>query len=144
MFASVLIIVLCSVLLAFWFRVSCVLLLRNYAEQSSGMQISIPANFNCARVQASLEGAGQLAPLHQLLNRDYQVLSYLVRHASAVKLESFEEKLLVWDYKTMQFWYRLTKTAAPEQARHALSEMASVLTILSSRIGQRAGVGAEA
>ena len=61
-----------------------------------------------------------------------------------MKLARVEEKLLVWDYKVMQFWYALTRTAAPEQARQALSEMASVLTVLSSRIGQRAGVSAEA
>ena len=44
----------------------------------------------------------------------------------------------------MQVWYSLTRTAAPEQARNALREMASVLGILAGRIGQRAGMQSEA
>lgn len=144
MFASVLIIVLCSALLGYWFRYSCILLLQNFAEQANSVQVSLQGTFNCEAVRESLPTAADLDPLQKLLARDYQMLTYLVRHASSVKLESFEEKLLVWDYKVMQMWYGITKTAAPDQARQALSEMASVLSILSSRIGQRAGVGVEA
>jgi hypothetical protein len=143
MFASVLIIVLCTALLAYWFRYSCILLLRNSIEEVGAMNPAMQGTFQSAEIQDRLQTA-ELDPLHAVLQRDYQVLTYLVRHASGVKLESFEEKLLVWDYKVMQFWYSVTKTAAPEQARQALCEMASVITILSSRIGQRAGVGVEA
>ena len=143
MFASVLIIVLCTALLAYWFRYSCILLLRNSAEQVGAMNPAMQGTFQSAEIQDRLQTA-ELDPLHAVLQRDYQVLTYLVRHASGVKLESFEEKLLVWDYKVMQFWYSVTKTAAPEQARQALCEMASVISVLSSRIGQRAGVGVEA
>ena len=143
MFASVLIIVLCTALLGYWFRYSCILLLRSSVEQVGAMNLAIQGTFQSAEIQGCLQTA-ELDPLHAVLQRDYQVLTYLVRHASGVKLESFEEKLLVWDYKVMQFWYSVTKTAAPEQARQALCEMASVITVLSSRIGQRAGVGVEA
>jgi len=143
MFASVLIIVLCSALLFYWFRYSCILLLRNSAEQVSGLNLAMQGTFQCADIQDRLRTA-ELVPLHAALQRDYQVLTYLVRHASSVKLESFEEKLLVWDFKLMRAWYWVTKTAAPKQAREALREMASVLTILSGRIGQRAGVAVEA
>ena len=144
MFASVLIIVLCSALLGYWFRFSCILLLRSSAEQLSTVSSAMQGTFKVAEIQEGLENGAALDPLHQLLSRDYQVLTYLVRHSSKVKLESFEERLLVWDYKVMQFWYGVTKTAAPEQARQALREMATVLTVLSGRIGERAGVSAEA
>ena len=43
----------------------------------------------------------------------------------------------------MRCWYRLTRTAAPEQARLALSEMASVLDVLAGRIGRQAGFANE-
>ncbi len=144
MFASVLIIVLCSALLAYWFRFSCILLLRNSAEEVSVTSPAMQGTFQRAAIQEGLQNNAPLDPLHKLLTRDYEVLTYLVRHSSRVKLESFEERLLVWDYKVMQFWFGLTKTAAPEQAREALREMATVLTVLSGRIGQRAGVAAEA
>ena len=141
MFASVFIIVVCSALLLYWFRYSCIVLLQNATEQARSLNLR--ATFQSVEIQDRLQTA-DLDPLHSILQRDYQVLTYLVRHASSVKLENFEEKLLVWDYKLMQFWYRVTKTAAPEQARQALREMASVIHILSSRIGERAGLGAEA
>jgi hypothetical protein len=142
MVASVFIVVLCSALLAYWFRYSCILLLRN--EEASSLASAMQGTFKGAAIQDGLNNGAPLDPLHKLLTRDYQVLTYLVRHSSRVKLESFEERLLVWDYKAMQFWYGITKTAAPEQAREALREMATVLTVLSGRIGQRAGVAVEA
>jgi hypothetical protein len=144
MFASVSIIVLCSALLAYWFRYSCILLLRNSTEQAGAVSLAMQGTFKCGAIQEGLQNGEPLDPLHKLLAADYQVLTYIVRHSSRVKLESFEERLLVWDYKVMQFWYGVTKTAAPEQAREALREMATVLTVLSSRIGQRAGVAVEA
>lgn len=143
MFASVLIIVLCSGLLAYWFRYSCILLLRSEVGQIPSLGLAVQGTFSFAEIQEKLGSAAQLDPLHSALQRDYQVLTYLVRHASRIRLESFEEKLLVWDYRVMQFWYKLTKTAAPDQARQALREMASVLNILAARIGQRAGLGSE-
>jgi len=144
MIASVLIIVLCSALLAYWFRYSCILLLRNSVEEVSAISSAMQGTFKCAAIQDGFENGAPLDPLHQLLTRDYRVLTYLVRHSSRVKLENFEERLLVWDYKVMQFWYGVTKNAAPDKARKALREMATVLTVLSGRIGQRAGVVFEA
>jgi len=44
----------------------------------------------------------------------------------------------------MQSWYRLTKWAAPGQARRALGEMADVLNALVGRIGEQTGVRTEA
>jgi hypothetical protein len=44
----------------------------------------------------------------------------------------------------MRAWYRLTRTAAPAQARRALGEMSEVLGILVYRIGEQAGVRSEA
>jgi hypothetical protein len=43
----------------------------------------------------------------------------------------------------MQAWYRLTRTAAPTQARRALGEMSEVLGVLVHRIGEQAGAGNE-
>jgi hypothetical protein len=144
MFASALIIVLCSALLAYWFRYSCILLLRNSEEQAGCINVAMQGTFKCSAIQEGLQNGDPLDPLHKLLAADYRVLTYLVRHSSRVKLESFEERLLVWDYKVMQFWYGVTKTAAPDQARNALREMAAVLTVLSGRIGERTAVAAEA
>jgi hypothetical protein len=130
MLASILIIAFSLVLFVYWFRYSCLLLLRNgveHAEAESG-------RFNYAYVRQGLKSGMALDPLHASLQRDYQVLTFLLQHATSLELEQLECKLLVLDYKLMRGWYRLTKSAAPEQARRALAEMADILSVLVSHI----------
>jgi len=140
MFASVLIIVFSVVLMAYWFRYSCALLLRNAAESRGAFADS---RISVGEVQRRLESGEDLDPLHRSLNRDYRVFKYLVEHASGLELETIEDRLLVADYKVMQFGYRLTRTMFPTHARHALSEMASILDVLVRRMGEQAGLRSE-
>jgi hypothetical protein len=86
----------------------------------------------------------ELDPLHRSLERDYRVLTYLLEHAAGLELEQLEYRLLVLDYRAMQGWYRLTKWAAPRQARLALAEMADILGVLVGRIDEHAGIRREA
>jgi hypothetical protein len=138
MVPSFLIITISFVLLVYWFRYSCLLVLRNNSEQPTPPALN--SQFTFRDVQKRLRTESHLDPLHHSLNRDYQVLTYLLDHASGLELANFEDRLLFWDYKAMQWWYRLTKTAAPGQARRALREMACVLGILVGRMGTRAGL----
>jgi hypothetical protein len=141
MLASVLIIVFSVVLFAYWFRYSCILLLRNSAAPATS---PVDARFHFIQVQQGLKNDLELDPLHKSLQHDYQILAYLLQHAAGLELASFEDRILVLDYKVMQAWYRLTRTAAPTQARRALVEMSEVLGILVHRIGEQAGVRNEA
>ena len=141
--ASILIIAFSLVLLVYWFRYSCILLVRNQADVLSSRMVA-DERFHVGEVRALLRSGEQLDPLHTSLQRDYQVLTYLLQHAAGLELDSFEDRLLVLDYKVMQWWYRFTRIAAPVQARQALSEMASVLDILAVKIGERAGAHNEA
>ena len=116
MFASALIIGFSLVLLVYWFRYSCALLLRSRSELAV---IAPDPRFNFGEVQQRLSAASDLDPLQQSLRRDYEVLIYLVEHASGLGLESIEDRLLVCDYKLMQLQYRLTRTLLPAQARRS-------------------------
>ena len=144
MIASFLIIGFSVLLLAYWFRYSCILLLRSHAERAASVFAAPDTRFCFAEVQARLRTAEVLDPLHLSLQRDYEILIYLLQHASGLSLESFEDRLLVLDYKVMQWCYRLTRIAAPQQARHALFEMASILNVLAQKMGEQAGVQTEA
>jgi len=141
MIASVLIIGFSLILLVYWFRYSCILLLRNEAEQETRAR---DIRFHVAEVHARLQTEQELDPLHHSLDRDYRVLIYLLEHAAGLELRSIEDRLLVLDYRVMNCWYRLTRTAAPEQARRALSEMASIVGVLVRRIGEQASLRTEA
>ena len=127
MVASILISVVSLVLLSYWFRYSCLLLLRNRAEQATASQAT-----------------GDLDPLRRTVERDYQLLTYLCRHAAGLADQSLEDRILILDFKLMRVWFHLTRTLAPVQARNALSEMAAVVAILGQRIGEQAGLQAEA
>jgi hypothetical protein len=72
------------------------------------------------------------------------MISYLLRHAPDLGLQSFEDRLLVLDYRVMQCYYRFTRTLSPLHARRALAEMATVLEILAQKIGAQAGLRSEA
>jgi hypothetical protein len=139
MIASVLIITFSLVLFVYWFRYSCLLLIRRDAEQPI-----VADRFNFSAVHQGLKAGLALDPLHQALDRDYRILTYLLEHAAAgLELERLEYRLLVLDYRVMQAWYRLTRSAAPQQARLALSEMADILNALFARIGPHAGANNE-
>ena len=137
MFASFLIIAVSVVLLIYWFRYSCIMLLRDAAEHATGNALD---QIRVQELRERLRNEPDLDPLHVAIQRDYQLLSYLLQNASGLELNAIEDRLLLWDYKLMRCWYRVTRTIAPEQAREALSEMATVLSVLSGKIGERAGV----
>ena len=140
MIASVLIITFSLVLLIYWFRYSCLLLLRSRADQPA----VAAERFGYGSVQQGLKAGLALDPLHQSLERDYRILTYLMDHAAGLELEQLEYRLLLLDYRVMQAWYRLTRSAAPQQARRALGEMADVLHVLVGRISEQAGLRSEA
>jgi hypothetical protein len=138
MVASLLIIAVSLVLLVYWFRYTCLLLLRN-AESDALVRSDGHLLFHKVQEELDLNRENALDPLHQALNRDYAVLTYLLEHASPIEgLRSFERRLLTLDYRVMRVWYRMTRSAAPDHARRALDEMARVVEFLAFRMSERA------
>jgi hypothetical protein len=129
MITSVFIIAISVVLFVYWLRYSCVMLLRNAQERTQASTVD-DERFSIASVRERLKTHGDLDSLERALERDYHVVTYLIEHAADLELASIENKLLVIDYKLMRVWSHVTRTAAPEQSRKALAEMASVLGVL--------------
>lgn len=144
MLASFLIIGFSLILFVYWFRYSCILLLRNYSADESPADTPADSRFSFAQVRERLEGTPELDPLRQSLDRDYRMISYLLQHAPDLGLQSIEDRLLVLDYRVMRCYYLATRVMAPPQARRALAEMAQVLGILAQKIGAQAGLRGEA
>jgi len=141
MIVTILILAISVGLLVYWFRFCCLGLLRNSAEEP----LLVPGNrFNFPGVRERLQTESDLDPLQQSLDRDYRIVSYLLRHAAGLGGQSLEHRLLLMDYKLMQAWYRLTRSAAPKQARKALSEMTAILGCLAQKMGEHAGLRAQA
>jgi len=96
--------------------------------------------FAVEQIRQSVLTATELEPLKLMLERDYRLLAYLQDHAAGLGLHSIEDRLLVLDYQILQYWYRLTRTVAPDFARRALAEMSDVLLIFVRRITPEANL----
>jgi hypothetical protein len=137
MFASVLIIGFSLILLVYWFRYTCILLLRNSGAEGT-KPVNLRLNFQNLQDALNAGSGASLDSLHRALDRDYAVLIYLLEHAASLNLNPFERHVLAFDYRLMRIWYRLARLAAPAQAGTALAEMASIVHFLAHRIGGQA------
>jgi hypothetical protein len=144
MVGGILIIAFSLALLIYWFRYSCILILRSQAAAIESHAAKQDSRFNFFKVQESLKSQAPLDPLQESLDRDYRVLTYLIEHAAGLELATLEDRLLMLDYRLMQRVYQLTRTLAPEQARRSLAEMATVVGILAHHLGEQAGTHSEA
>jgi hypothetical protein len=144
MVAGVLIIAVSLALLIYWFRYSCILIMRSQMTAHEPAAAAESSQLSYSKVQESLQAEGTLDPLLESLDRDYRILTYLLEHAAGLELATLEDRLLMLDYRIMQRVYRITRTLAPERARRSLSEMATVLGILSQRLGEQASARSEA
>jgi hypothetical protein len=143
MITGVFIIAISAILFIYWLRYSCVMLLGSARERAEMSRVA-DERFSVSSVWERLKTEGDLGSLERALERDYTVVTYLIEHAADLELASIENKLLVLDYKLMRVWSRLTRTVAPEQSRKALSEMASVLSVLVSQMGEQSPAQTEA
>jgi len=143
MIAGVFIIVISVVLLTYWLRYTCVLLLRNAEERAAAAPV-LDDRFSVSSVIERLKTETELDPLERALERDYHVVTYLIAHAADLELASVENRLLIMNYRLMRVWSRMTRSMAPEQSRRALSEMASVLRVVVYQMGEQNDLEMEA
>jgi hypothetical protein len=142
MIVSIIIAVFSSALLLYWFRYSCILMLRNSSLETSTM--AVDSQFSCRQVKELLRGDAQLDPLERALERDYRLATYLIEHSAGVDFNSVEDRLLALDYRVMRWYFRITRSASPRRARRALAEMADVVGVLAGRLDERASLQSEA
>ena len=136
MAASIMIIAFSLILLVYWFRYTCLLLIRN-AQQDAGNPAPTDARLGYPQVAEQLRSqAVELDPLQAALDRDYAILTYVLDHAVGLDSNPLERHLLSADYRLMGLWYRIIRFFSPAAARMALTEMATVVGVLSQRMGQ--------
>jgi hypothetical protein len=141
------IITVSSVLLfAYWFRYTCLLILSAKTTRDFAGQVANANQLGFLEVQAQLRAsAGNLDILRDTLDRDYAVLSRLLKQAGDSSFEgsSLEQSMLALNYRVMSAVYRVTSTFSPAAARKALDEMSLVVAHFANAMGQQT-VGAAA
>jgi hypothetical protein len=139
---SILIIVVSLALFSYWFRYTCVLILSAKTSRDYAAEI---ANANQLRFLETrthlLRGpkAIQLDQVYESLDRDYTLITYLLRHASARLAvdHSLENHILMIDFRLMSAWYGIVHKVSRRKARGALLEMSSIVGHLANTMGER-------
>ncbi len=129
-------------LFGYWFRYTCVLILsarttRDYAGAvAAANQLSFPEIQSVLREHA----VANLDGLKASLDRDYAVLTYLLKHAAsrASAEDMVEKRMLNVHYRLMRVWYGVTRNLAPSAAYRALEEMTSVVAHFANTMGAQA------
>jgi hypothetical protein len=139
MVSSILIIVSSLVLLVYWFRYTCILILNTKATKDYSLDVAARNNLSFPQVTASLREGAELDPLRLSLEREYRLLTYLLRHTTGAQIAglTIEQRMLLIDFKLMRLWYALMRPLAARQARAALEEMSRVLGHLANAMGER-------
>ena len=149
MLVSILIIGVSLTLFLYWFRYTCVLILSAKTSRDYAAQIASANQLTFLETRDHLMDESSAAPLeniHRSLDRDYRLLTYLLRHGSSDGSpgRSLENRILMIDFRLMSIWYWLTRRVSSQRARYALLEMASIVSHLANTMGERISVGSAA
>jgi hypothetical protein len=135
-----LVIIACSLLLlVYWFRYTCLLILNTKSAVREASEFPYPRRFS---VETALDGGANsraMGDIGELLARDYRLLTYLLRHTAGLEVGglTLEHRLLMLDFRLMQLWYGLARLLFPQQARTALKEMSEIVAYFGSAVGER-------
>jgi hypothetical protein len=135
-------------LFAYWFRYTCLLILSAKTTRDYAASVATANQLGFLQVQSLLRDAGS-ADLDQLkdsLDRDYKVLTYLLKHAAEPPGgdAAIEKRMLEINYKLMGTWYAAARRISPVAARRALDEMCTVVAHFANSMGERSMAGAAA
>jgi hypothetical protein len=132
-----------SLLLAYWFRYVCLLVLTAKPPRDYGVLAASANQLSFPTVQGMLcrASAADLVLLGKMLDRDYQVLSYLLKHIASppAGMAAIETRMLAIDYQLMRWWFRTTSRSSPTIALGALNEMLHIVAHFANAMGERMG-----
>lgn len=140
-----------ALLLAYWFRYTCLLFLSAKTACDYAGDVAMANQLAFLDVQARLRQGSfvDLDPLHRSLERDYTLITFLLKNVapsteSAVQETLTELRMLEVYYRLMGAWYRVSRTFSTEAARSALEQMSVVVEHFANVMGERAACGAAA
>ncbi len=144
---SLILVGLSLALFAYWFRYSCLLILRTQtAEDFSGEVCRANGlSFDLVKGQIASESNPNLVALYDSLERDYQIVSALLDQLAPSQSENaLELKLLRANFRVTQVWFRVSHTLGLRSTISALEEMAETVGHFANTFGQQNTSGAAA
>lgn len=128
-------------LFIYWIRYVCLLVLsakppRDYASVA---ETANQLRFRSVQTMLQQPVGADLDELRRLLDRDYQVLTYLLSRAvtGADCFAAVEKRMSELDYRVMRVWYTTSSRFSRAAACRALEEMSCIVDHFASAMGER-------
>lgn len=131
-----------ALLLGWWFRYTCLLILsaRTAYDYAGGVATANQLSFPEVQSRLRDRSFADLDPLHAALERDYSLITYLLKNAahSGAEESSIEARMLEMHYRLMGTWYQVSRRFSSEAACSALEQMSAVVAHFANVMGERA------
>jgi hypothetical protein len=131
-------------LFGYWFRYTCLLILSAKTTRDYAASVAMANQLGFLQVPSQLAQGVPLDQLQASLDRDYNVLTYLLKNANSVGDEGIEVRMLRVNYRVMHAWYGVSRKFSPAAAARAIEEMSMVVAHFANAMGERASASAAA
>ncbi len=129
-------------LCAYWFRYNCQAILKTRISRDRARQVAEANELRFIHVAEALDGEVTREDLDRFnfeLQRDYSVLTCLLRYSSQLPVPGFtvDERLLMADFRLLHFWYAMVRHIAFRRAKRAMLERVRILVHFGNRMAER-------
>jgi hypothetical protein len=136
---SLLLIFLSIALFAYWFRYSCVLILRTRTAEDFALEVGRANGLSFHQVRGAMEAEGRadLDQIYQALDRDFSIITQLLDRLSTTGDQNIlEGKLLRANFRVSQAWFRVSRAMGLPSAAGAIEEMTDTISHFANSFGE--------
>ncbi|HEV2201063.1 MAG TPA: hypothetical protein VGR73_14695 [Bryobacteraceae bacterium] len=132
-------------LFGYWFRYTCLLILSTKTARDYAGEVAAANQLGFPEVRSQLQASSpNLDRLRDALDRDYAVLSGLLKQAGSLEQSAMEKWMLEANYRFLRSWYNTSRRFSPAAAARALDEMSQVIAHFANVMGESAACSAAA
>ncbi|WP_031497761.1 hypothetical protein [Bryobacter aggregatus] len=145
---SLLLIGLSLALFAYWFRYTCILILRTQTAEDFASEVGRAngLSFHLVRNQLESNATLNVDALYRSLESDYRVVTQLLDQAPGGSFEDniLQNKLLRANFRVTQAWFRVSRCLGLRASVNALEEMADTVNHFANSFGEFSAVSSRA
>jgi hypothetical protein len=137
---SIILITLSLALFAYWFRYSCLLILRTRTAEDFASDVARANGLSFEAVRGQIEAGDttNISQLYDLLERDYRIVNQMIDSLdSAAKEEGMmETHLLRLNFQFSRLCFRASSALGLKSAASAMEEMADTICHFANSYGE--------
>jgi len=145
---SLLLIALSLALFAYWFRYSCILILRTKTAEDFASDVARVNGLSFELVRGRIEAGetGNAKELFAMLNRDYEIVTQMIDRIDSVAKDEgiLETQMLRFNFRVSQAWFRTSQALGLKSSTTALEEMTEMVSHFANSFGEWNSVSSSA